>query len=161
VDYNLALLERADGDHGAAAERLAAVLERNPDRLHVRRELARSRMDAGGADLEETRLAAEAALAADEHDWRAWELLGDVERLRQDHQAAQAYYTKALEWGSKSLGFSPPHLEDKYREVATRLQEELREQGLLPEEARPGGAPPLPEGVLERRREAAREAREG
>lgn len=163
VDYNLALIERAEGDHSAAAERLEAVLERHPDRLHVRRELARSRMDRGGADLEAVRADAEAALAADEHDWRAWELLGDVERARHDHQAAQAYYTRALEWGSKAMGFSPPHLEDKYRDVATRLQEELREQGLLPEDAQParGGAPPLPESILERQREAARQARGG
>ena len=164
VDYNMALLERASENHAAAIERLEAVLGRHPERVHVRRELARSRMDLGGGDLGEVRAAADAALEVDEHDWRAWELLGDVERAREDHQAAQTYYTKALEWGSKSLGFSPPHLEEKYREVATRLRDELREAGILPEEdssSLNGAAPPLPEGVMERRREAARQAREG
>ena len=58
VDYNIALIELEQGELEAAERLLAGVLERNPERTHVRRELARVRFQGKTATIDETRAAA-------------------------------------------------------------------------------------------------------
>ncbi len=162
VDYNIALIELEQGKLADAERLLAGVLERNPQRVHVRRELARVRFQAKTASLDETRAAANTVLESDEKDWRAWELLGDVEMSAQDFMAARTYYTNTLKWSSIEDGISPPRVEEKYILSTESLRKELEEQGIVDPEATGGAvkdAPPLPAGVLERQREKVRQER--
>jgi len=162
VDYNIALIELEQGELEAAERLLAGVLERNPERTHVRRELARVRFQGKTATIDETRAAANAVLEADEKDWRAWELLGDAEMSVQDFMAARTYYTNTLKWSSFQDGISPPRVEEKYILATESLRKELEEQGIVDPDADQGAVsqpPPLPPGVLERQREKLRRER--
>jgi tetratricopeptide (TPR) repeat protein len=161
IDYNLALILTETGEIAGAREIFVRLLEAEPENPAIRRELARVMLLEGTSELGEIRALCNEVLGDSPEDWRAWELLADVELLAGDHLAAQTYYTSALEFGSKELGNNPPRVEEKYREAALGLREEFKDTGLFSTDdgsGQPG--PRLPTGAQERRREARREAAE-
>jgi len=87
---------------GAEAERLLRhVLEIAPEHPYAGRELARVLLaDATKVDerVQEAELLVNARLDKDLEDWRAYELMGDVAMVRDDFEAAVAYYTEALRY---------------------------------------------------------------
>lgn len=161
VDYNLALIELELGNFGEAQEHFSSLLERDPELHHVKRELARAKFLEMKSDPDEIRDLCNTVLESEPEDWRAWELLGDVEMTSLDFMAAKTYYTNALKFGSKEIGNNPPRVEAKWTDAAEALREEFKAAGLIPDEDRSpgqGGAPPLPAGFEERQREARRKA---
>lgn len=159
VNYNLAIIVMEQGDFAQAETIYSELLKADPGKHYVRRELARAKFNGHQADMDEVRSLCNEVLEANAEDWRAWELLGDVEMHDADFMAAKTYYTSALEFGSKEIGNNPPRVEEKYTNATLALREEFKAQGLLPEDSQgaKGGAPPLPDGVQERMREARRE----
>lgn len=162
VDYNLSLILMEQGNFEEAGVILANLLERDTSKQYVRRELARAIMRSDPANGDEVRDLCNIVLEENEEDWRAWELLGDVELHQQDFHAAQTYYTKALEFGTKEIGNNPPRVESKYGVAALALRQEFEAAGMIPDkgDVQPSSPPPMPTGYQERRREARRKALE-
>jgi tetratricopeptide (TPR) repeat protein len=159
VEYNLALIYMEHERLEEARALLAGLHELDPSRISVRRELARAIFQLDDKALEEVRDHCNAVLEVNDKDWRAWELLADVELRAQDWVAAKAYYTHALKYGSEEVGANPPRVEEKYKVAALAVQEEYADTALIPESA-PQKAPPLPVGAQERIREARRKGLE-
>jgi|GEM_PF-1141611 len=159
IDYNTALVLMEQGHHSEAQGLLEGILEREPS-AHVQRELARAYLVQGNSQLDAVRELCNSVLAENDEDWRAWEILADADMRVGDFQAAQAYYTKALEFGTKEIGNNPPRVEEKYTAAVRGLRDELREEGLLPSEDPTEGrsGPPIPESVRERMRESQKKA---
>jgi len=164
VDYNLALIFMESDRLDQALELLQGIHAESPELLHVRRELAHALFRSDPHNGDAVREHCNVVLEGDAEDWRAWELLGDVELHFADYLASKTYYTKALEFGSKEVGQNPPRVEEKYKKAALALRQEMAEAGTLPEEddvdrMRRAG-PPLPTGFQERARERRRKALE-
>lgn len=164
VDYNLALICMESGRLDQALELLQGIHAESPDLMHVRRELAHALFRSDPHNGDAVREHCNVVLEGDPEDWRAWELLGDVELHFADYLASQTYYTKALEFGTKEVGHNPPRVEEKYKIAALALRQELADAGMLPEEGEADqlrrSAPPLPASFQERQRERRREALE-
>ncbi|MFT7542846.1 MAG: putative Zn-dependent protease [Gammaproteobacteria bacterium] len=156
IDYNLALIEMDQENYAEAEEALKRLLAADPTRVSVRRELAHAELETGTATPEQVRDEMNRVLEEDPEDWRAWELLADAEMKLGDYLAAKAYYTSALEFGTKELGNNPPRVETKYVAAAEWVQDIMRADGMLPPEpdASQLEPPPFPVGVQERQREA-------
>ena len=157
IEYNLAVLATARGDLPGAEALLQGIVDRGEAPTHVRRELARARLDQAPGDREraiEVRDAVNSIEGLDE-DWRYWEILGDCEMVFGDAQAAKAYYYNALKYGQ-----NPPRIEGKYRRAARALQEELEAAGILPEPEKVKRAAPPVGANFEEQNRLAREARE-
>jgi len=161
VDYNLSLIQMQLGQNEQAKAGLARLLKRDPTRQSVRRELARATLSTDPEAKQTVRDLCNTVLEASPEDWRAWEILGDVELSNQDYLAAQTYYTSALEFGSKEIGNNPPRVAEKYKVAALKVRSEFIEEGVIPKDAdHRGSPPPLPTGFMEERREERRKALE-
>ncbi|MFT7669997.1 MAG: tetratricopeptide (TPR) repeat protein [Planctomycetota bacterium] len=156
IDYNLALILVQQGNFPEARLIYERLLKEDPSRQAVRRELARTLFASGIEHAQEVRDLCNEVIEANGEDWRAWELLGDVEFMLPDFQAAKIYYTKALEFGSKEIGNNPPRVVQKYTEAALGLKAELEAAGLIPGDngnVDKRSPPPLPTGYQERLRQ--------
>jgi tetratricopeptide (TPR) repeat protein len=162
IDYNLSLILLEQGQPAEARALLERLLESDPSRLSVRRELARAILTMDHEAGDSVSELCNAVLDEDPEDWRAWELLGDVELHRQDYMASQAYYHSALKFGSQELGGNPPRVEEKYVLAAQGARDLLIQSGAIPDPALSprSDPPPLPVGFQERQREARRQALE-
>lgn len=143
TEYNLAILLYEQGDNAESERLLRHVREIAPEHPFAERELARALMK-GATEVdprvEEAELLLNASLDRNLEDWRTYELIGDVSMLREDFEAAVAYYNEALRFG-----LNPIHVEGKYR-VAKRAQNAwLVEQGIIQEPAQdlPGKGLPM------------------
>jgi Flp pilus assembly protein TadD len=147
VDYNLAVLLFEQGEDAECERLLRHVRETAPAHPFAERELARVLIKGATAvdpRVEEAETLLNANLDRDMEDWRTYELLGDVSMLREDFEAAVAYYEEALRYGT-----NPVHVEGKYR-VAKRAQNAwLVEQGIITEKQQDLPGKGLPVQVID------------
>ncbi len=122
--YNRALIAKERGELAKAHELLRSAHALQPTVASYIREMARVELDLSASDPSMRVQAMEhvnRALDLNEEDWRSYELLGDIFRADGDLEAAKTSYVEAMR-----LGQSPPHLDDKYIDVESRLREQAK-----------------------------------
>lgn len=128
VHYNRGLLLRAEGRLQESHQSLLAALEQDSEDHNTLRELARAELLLAPGDPEAGRRAADhvnrsitISEAAENLDWRAYEVLGDCFMIERDWEAASAMFLKAKEVGKEP----DDRLNDKYVSAQLELREEL------------------------------------